>query len=316
MAAERVQKILAQAGIASRRKAEEMIQEGLVTINGKVAQLGDKAEWGKDAIKVKGKLLRQAETLVYLAFNKPRGVISMLADPEGRATLADFLHKVHERVFPVGRLDFNSEGLILLTNDGAFAEKVQKSSSIPRVYHVKIKGHPDREMLSRLERGMRQGSKLLKPFSVRLVQKLNQKAVVEIIVMGAGAFDLKTLFETKGFLVEKITRTAIGHLTLKDTSPGEFRLLKASQAEALLTQPELGMRRIEFEKQGARDLLQMSPREELAAQKRLEAKLPAPSGSQIIRSKAAPARGARPTAKITLRSDRKPAISLRKKHER
>jgi len=153
MASERVQKILAQAGIASRRKAEELISEGEVTINGKLAKLGDKAEWGKDAIKVKGKLLQRAETTLYLAMNKPKGVISMLTDPEGRPTLAEFLTKVKTRVFPVGRLDFNSEGLILLTNDGAFAEKVQKSDQILRTYAIKVKGHPDHEMISRLEKG-------------------------------------------------------------------------------------------------------------------------------------------------------------------
>src|SRR4051812_35258736 len=112
MANERVQKILAQAGIASRRKAEEMITDGLVTINGKLAKLGDKADLTADAIKVKGKLLRSnaKEAHVYYAFYKPRGVISMMADPEGRPTLAEYLGKVHARVFPVGRLDFMSEG--------------------------------------------------------------------------------------------------------------------------------------------------------------------------------------------------------------
>src|SRR5947209_7120382 len=120
MASERVQKVLAQAGIASRRKAEELISQGLVTINGKLAKLGDKAEFGKDAIKVKGKLLNsQAEPLIYLAFNKPKGVISTLTDPEGRSTLTDFLGKIKARVFPVGRLDFNSDGLLILTNDGS-----------------------------------------------------------------------------------------------------------------------------------------------------------------------------------------------------
>src|SRR3954464_4173740 len=119
---ERIQKILAQAGVASRRKAEELIVEGVVTVNGKPAKLGDKAEWGKDAIKVRGKLLLTKESPIYLAFNKPKGVISSLSDPEGRATLSEFLRPIKERIYPIGRLDFNSEGLILLTNDGEFAE--------------------------------------------------------------------------------------------------------------------------------------------------------------------------------------------------
>jgi pseudouridine synthase len=251
MASERVQKILAQAGIASRRKAEELIQEGLVTINGKLAQLGDKAEWGKDAIKVKGKLLLKPETILYLAFYKPKRVISMMSDPEGRPTLSDFLTSIKTRLFPVGRLDFNSEGLILLTNDGQFSEKLQKREDIPRVYSVKVKGHPDAEMMARLERGGRIGeqhrAKYIKPHSVKIKQDLNNKAVIELVMLGSGAFDVKELFDSRGFLVEKITRTAIGHLTLRGILPGKFKTLTASQVEALLVQPELGMKRLEFE---------------------------------------------------------------------
>lgn len=248
MASERVQKILAKAGITSRRKAEELILEGLVTINGKIAKLGDKAEWGKDAVKVKGKLLHQTDAPVYIALNKPKGVISMLApDPEGRATLADFLDKIKTRVFPVGRLDFNSEGLLLLTNDGDFAEKMQKQGDILRIYTVKIKGHLDEEMMSRLKRPVRTQGRLLKPYSVRMGQKLQNKTQMEVVIQGGGAVDIKSFFELKGFLVERIVRTAIGHVTMKDLKPGEFKHLKASQAYALVNQPELGMRRLEHE---------------------------------------------------------------------
>jgi 23S rRNA pseudouridine2605 synthase len=256
MSSERVQKILAQAGIASRRQAEELIRDGLVTINGRVAKLGDKAEWGSDAIKVKGKLLRQVESPVYLAFNKPRAVISMLGDPEGRPSLTDFLKKVKSRVFPVGRLDFNSEGLILLTNDGDLAEKIQKRDDIPRVYWVKIKGHPDAEMISRLERGARLGERkrLVKPHSVRVKESLSSKAVIEVVMLGAGAFDIKALFEARGFLVDRITRTAIGQITLRGLPAGHFRYLKLSQVQALLDQPELALVQLEREAKAAREV--------------------------------------------------------------
>src|ERR1700735_429375 len=113
MAKERVQKILARAGLASRRKAEELIIEGVVTINGKIAVLGDQAEWGEDSIKVRGKLLHSTEAPIYLSFYKPKGVISMFGDPEGRPSLEGYLGSIHKRLFPVGRLDFNSEGLLL-----------------------------------------------------------------------------------------------------------------------------------------------------------------------------------------------------------
>jgi 23S rRNA pseudouridine2605 synthase len=247
MAKERVQKILARAGLASRRKSEELISEGEVTINGKVAKLGDQAEWGVDAIKVKGKLLHSTEALVYLSFFKPKGVISMFGDPDGRPSLNEYLGKVKSRLFPVGRLDFNSEGLLLLTNDGDFSEKIQKRDDIIRVYHVKIKGHPDSEMIKRLERGAKVGNKMVRPESITLTQEYAKKAQVEVVLQGGGAIDLKSYFEMKGFLVERITRIAFGHLRLSGMKPGEFRTLQDSQAKALLDQPELGMRRQQFE---------------------------------------------------------------------
>ena len=250
MSIERVQKILSQAGIASRRKAEELIADGEVTINGKIAKLGDKADINEDSIKVKGKLLRQLDPPVYIAFHKPKGVISMWEDPQGRSTLADFFKKIKTRVFPVGRLDFNSEGLLLLTNDGALAERLQKEDTILKLYTVKIKGHPDAEMMARLERGYRPpgpGKRLVRAHSVRVVQKLTQKSMIEMGFLGAGSVDIKALFESRGFLVEKVIRSAIGHLTLKGLPAGEYRHLKYSQIEALLEQPELGLRRLDQE---------------------------------------------------------------------
>ncbi|CAM6054060.1 unnamed protein product [Sphagnum tenellum] len=247
MSLDRIQKILAQAGISSRRKAEELILAGEVTVNGKVARLGDKAETGKDAIKVKGKLLQGAKEPIYLAFHKPKGVICSLTDPDDRPSLAPYFTRLKVRVFPIGRLDFNSDGLLLFTNDGDFAEKVQKRDNIPRVFSVKIKGLPDAEMLARLERPARMGgtklkNKLVKPHSIRLIKKLEKKSVIQFVVMGGGAFDTKTFFESRGFLVEKVSRTAIGHITLKTLQPGEYRTLKKSQAYALLEQPELGLK--------------------------------------------------------------------------
>ncbi len=234
MALERVQKILAHAGIASRRKAEELIEEGAVTINGKVAKLGDKADFEKDAIKVSGKLLRQTQTPVYLAFHKPKAVISMMEDPQGRPTLADYLVRVRGRVFPIGRMDYNSEGLLLLTNDGDFAEKLQKREDVPRTYHVKVKGQPDTETLTKLEKG-------LKAYQVRVDQKLQSKSVIEITLLSSKTVDLKTAFERRGLLVEKVKRVAIGQITLKGIEAGQYKMLRKSQVQALLDQPELGL---------------------------------------------------------------------------
>jgi len=245
MAQERVQKILAHVGIASRRKAEEMIEEGAVTINGKLAKLGDKADLSTDSIKVRGKLIHTKEAPVYLALYKPKGVISAMSDPEGRPSLADVLAgKVKARVYPIGRLDFMTEGLILMTNDGAFAEKLQKMDGVPRVYHIKVRGRPDASMIARLEKGARIGNRLVKPHSIRMAEELANKVRIEVVLTESGAIDVKTLFEQKGFLVESIRRTAIGQITLRGLEPGRFRFLKASQVEAILSHPELGLKNI------------------------------------------------------------------------
>jgi 23S rRNA pseudouridine2605 synthase len=247
MAKERVQKILARAGIASRRKAEEIIQEGGVTVNGKVIKLGDQAELGVDSIKVRGKLLQSTEAPVYLAFYKPKGVISMFGDPEGRTSLVDYMGTFKSRLFPVGRMDFNSEGLLLLTNDGTFSEQLQKRDDVIRVYKVKVKGHLDTEMIKRLERGAKLGTKMVRPESVTVTEEYAKKAQVEIVLVGGGAVDLKAYFEMKGFLVERITRVAFGHIRIGGLKPGEYRQLEDTQAKALLEQPELGLRRHKFE---------------------------------------------------------------------
>ncbi len=248
MASERLQKILAHVGIASRRKGEELIEFGEVTVNGKIAKLGDKADLSEDAIKVSGRLISKLTAPpVYYAFYKPRLVISMFQDPEGRATMAGYFARIKTRLFPIGRLSFNNEGLILVTNDGEFAEKLQRRDDIPRVYHVKVKGHPDEEMLTRLRRGVKQDGHFSKPLSVSLIEKYTQKSLVEIIMMGVSTVDMRSWFEDKGFLVERIVRTAIGHITLHGLEPGKFRPLKDTQVEALLHQPDLGMRKIDFE---------------------------------------------------------------------
>lgn len=311
MSADRVQKILAQAGITSRRKAEDLIRDGLVTINGKVAKLGDKAEWGKDAIKVKGKLLQNAESPIYVALYKPKGVISAMIDPDGRATLKQFLNKIHARIFPMGRLDFNSEGLILLTNDGAFAAQLQKCETVPRVYQVKVKGHIDDEMLARIHRGAWvekpvgdgtfKAKKKLKPHLAWIESKLQSKTQINVVIMGGNAFDIKQLFDTTGFLVEKITRTAIGHITLHGLTPGKYRLLKGSQVQALITQPELGMRDLPTENPRPR------PTEALAPKRTAERSpiRPASGGRSSERSsRVSPVRPVRPVGRSSERSPR------------
>lgn len=246
MALERVQKILARAGIASRRKAEELILEGEVTINGVTAKLGDQAEWGKDAIKVSGKLLTETEAPVYIAFYKPKNVICAMTDPQGRPALADYFTRVQARIYPIGKLDFESEGLVLLTNDGEMAQKIAKSKDLLQVYSIKVKGHPDAEMLKRISRGMKtEKGHLVRPEVVRIDEKLENKSKVQVVMRGSAAAELKTLLETRGFLFDRLVRSGIGQITLGTLKTGEYRRLEASQMRAIFEQPELGMRSIE-----------------------------------------------------------------------
>ena len=156
MASERLQKIMAACGIASRRKAEEIIASGRVTLNGKVVvEQGTKADPGRDVICVDGKPLKSRERLLYFLLNKPQGYVTTVSDPEGRPTVMEFLKKCPERVYPVGRLDYASEGLLLMTNDGALAQKLMKAGShVPKTYLVKISGKPDKRAIERLRAGI------------------------------------------------------------------------------------------------------------------------------------------------------------------
>lgn len=156
MPSERLQKIIAAAGIASRRKAEELIASGLVEVNGRtVTELGSKADPEHDHIRVNGKLLHGAERHIYLLMNKPKGYVTTVHDPEGRPTVMNLLRGIRARVYPVGRLDYASEGLLLLTNDGDLAHRLMKAAShVPKTYVVKVAGRPDETGLEKLRRGI------------------------------------------------------------------------------------------------------------------------------------------------------------------
>jgi 23S rRNA pseudouridine2605 synthase len=233
---ERVQKILSQLGVCSRRKAEELIENQEVTVNGKIATLGTKALYPGDAIKVKGKLCTTSKNFVTLVFYKPKSVVSTLSDPTGRATLKDFLGKAPAKVYPVGRLDFNSEGLMILTNNGDLAEQIQKDPHLTRTYEVKIKGYADQDTLKRIQGGARIGRnqrRLIKPTHVAIKRELQSKTVIEVTFQGSGSMNIKELFEIRGLLVEKMVRTKIGSLSLASLKPGEWKILNRSVVQKL-----------------------------------------------------------------------------------
>jgi 23S rRNA pseudouridine2605 synthase len=234
MAEERLQKILASVGIASRRKAEEIILEGRVTVNGKVVtELGTKADLETDYIKVDGRLLREPEKHVYIALYKPDSVVTTASDPQGRATVLDLLPGVKARVFPVGRLDYHSEGLLILTNDGDFANAITSAKShVPKTYYVKTKGVLTPESEEKFRTGIPLGGKRTAPAGLRLIRK-GDNPWYEVRLIEGRNQQIRLMFRHLGHLVEKLRRVKIGPLELGKLKPGEFRYLAPAEVLAL-----------------------------------------------------------------------------------
>jgi len=231
---ERLQKILSQAGIASRRMAEEMILQGRVTVNGKIATLGMKAHPEKDHIKVDGKLIKGFEPKVYIIFNKPVKCITSLYDPQGRPTVKDFLKGVKVRVFPVGRLDYDSEGLLLLTNDGELANAIlHPKNEIPKTYLVKVKGVLKDEEIEKLERGVRLKDGISAPVIVKKIKKTDANSWLEITMHEGRKRQLRRMLERVGHLVLKLKRIKIGNIELGDLPTGAYRYLKVDEIKKL-----------------------------------------------------------------------------------
>lgn len=242
---ERLQKIIAAAGIASRRKAEDLIQQGRVTVNGQVvSELGSKADPERDHIKVDGKLLRGPERHKYLLLNKPKGYVTSVSDPEGRPTVMSLIEHVGERIYPVGRLDYASEGLLLLTNDGDLANRLTRAAShVPKTYLVKISGRANEEEIAQLRRGIRIGSRPgpgghsqmkavhTAPAEIRLIKEA-ENPWYEVTLTEGRNRQIRRMFEEIGHHVEKIKRVGYGPLTL-DVEPGSFRELTPKEVANL-----------------------------------------------------------------------------------
>lgn len=230
---ERLQKLIAHAGIASRRRAEEMIERGQVTVNGEIAKLGDKADLTTDAVKVDGRRLgAKPSNPAYIALNKPKACISTTSDPEGRRTVMHLLPpRFRNRVYPVGRLDYHSEGLMLLTNDGDFANGVLSTKgSIPKTYQVKVKGVLSKDQLEKFRAGIRIEGKITAPAQIKLVRP-GDNPWYEVVLNEGRNRQIRKMFLRFGLLVEKIRRTRIGPLTLGRLNLGEFRELTPREVE-------------------------------------------------------------------------------------
>jgi len=235
---DRLQKLLAAAGIASRRKSEELITSGRVSVNGKVVtELGTKADLSTDTITVDGKPLTPPQRPIYLMLNKPKGYVTTTSDPEGRPTVMQLLGNLSARVYPVGRLDYASEGLLLLTNDGALAQQLTKAAShVPKTYLVKTNGRPDGSTLQRLRNGVTitlDDSRRVKtsPAKIRLHENAPNPWFEVTLIEGRNR-QIRRMFQAVGFLVEKIKRIQLGPLKL-DVPPGQFRPLTIREVAQL-----------------------------------------------------------------------------------
>jgi 23S rRNA pseudouridine2605 synthase len=235
--AERLQKLIAQAGIASRRAAEQLITAGEVSVNGSiVTELGTKADPEKDHIKVRGRLINPKLTQrskSYILVNKPKGYLSSAADPEGRKLVTDLV-KGHGRLHPVGRLDYNTEGLIILTNDGEFTNHVASSKTIPKVYEVKVKGLPNGNAINKLRQGIRleDGFKTA-PAEIRELKPTANNGWYEITLFEGHNQQIRKMFDAIGYSVVKLKRTAIGSIADPILKPGTSRSLTSDEVERL-----------------------------------------------------------------------------------
>lgn len=232
---ERIQKIIAEAGIASRREAERLILAGKVTLNGKVVdKLGTKADTDNDYIKVNGKLITRPEPKSYLILYKPSGYVTTAKDPEGRPTIMEFLQKVKVRVFPVGRLDYDTEGLMLCTNDGELAHKLQHPShEVSKTYLAKVDGVPTKEDIIKLRQGIRLEDGMTAPARVKFIKKMEANSWVEIIIHEGRKHQVKRMFEAVGHPVIRLKREGFAFLSLSDLKPGESRHLTAEEVRRL-----------------------------------------------------------------------------------
>ena len=232
---ERLNKILAISGITSRRRADELISSGLVTVNGLVEKrVGSKAVWGVDSINVDGHPVPDPPKKIYLLLNKPFGYVSTLHDPEGRPIIRDLVKDVKERIYPVGRLDFDSSGLLILTNDGELAFRLMHPKfHIPRTYKVIVEGVISDKSVKRLKKGVSLDDGPTNPARVRIIETQQGRSVVRITIFEGRSREIRRMCEAVGHKTLKLTRIGYGNLDLGDLKVGKYRHLKNVEVKTL-----------------------------------------------------------------------------------
>lgn len=233
---ERLQKVLANAGVASRRKCEDLIAAGKVSVNGEiVTELGRKADPTVDVITVSGKPIKK-ETKIYMMFNKPKGVITSVSDPQGRSVVTDYMKEVKERLYPVGRLDYDSEGLLLLTNDGDLAHKLtHPSHHVPKTYHATVERVPHGNALEKLQKGIKLEDGMTAPAEVEYhdIDPAGKFATIAITIHEGRNRQVRRMFDAIHHPVTRLKRISFGGLYLNNLQRGKHRKLTAEELKML-----------------------------------------------------------------------------------
>lgn len=239
---ERLQKVMARAGVASRRHCEEMITSGLVKVNGKViTELGAKVELDRDKIQVGGETLFLSSRKYYILMYKPRSYMTTLSDEKGRKKVTDLLKGITERVYPVGRLDYDSEGLLLLTNDGDLTYALtHPKHRVPKTYLVRVAGVPDPAKLEQMAAGLKLEDGLTAPARVRLAGQREGKALLEITIHEGRNRQVRRMCEHIGHPVLRLQRTKFGNITIEGLKPGQYRHLTKEELSGLKEKAGLG----------------------------------------------------------------------------
>ncbi len=232
----RLQKYLAQIGVASRRVAEQLIKEGQVTVNGQpITDMGVRIDPQKDEIEVEGRIIKPQRKRFYVMLNKPKGVITSTADPQKRTIVTDFIRGIEARLYPVGRLDYHSEGLLLLTNDGEFAQQLMHPRfKLPKEYLVKVKGVPSKKAINLLRNGIRLEDGKTQPCWVMVAGDTGKNTWLSITLTEGRNRQIRRMCQAVKYPVMKIKRVRYGNLNLGELAPGEFRPLTAQEVKGLL----------------------------------------------------------------------------------